>query len=69
VEINFWRSREKESGVSIHCKKIYRIPVIFFTKPFRNGNIPHADKGYFGALQRRNFLSFEEVKVFLFLQG
>jgi hypothetical protein len=30
---------------------------------------PYADKGFFGALQRRNVLSFEEGKVFLFLQG
>ncbi len=50
-------------------KKIYRIPVFFFTKPFRNGKTPYADKGFFGALQRRNFLSFEEGKVFLSLQG
>jgi hypothetical protein len=50
-------------------KKIYRIPVFFFTKPFRNGKTPHVDNGFFGPLQRRNYFSFEEGKVFLFLQG
>jgi hypothetical protein len=50
-------------------KKIYRIPVFFLPNLSETGNHPYADKGFFGALQRRNFLSFEEGKVFLFLQG
>jgi hypothetical protein len=54
---------------SVHCKKKFtEFLYFFFTKPFRNGKTPHADKGFFGAFQRRNFLSFEEGKVFLFLQ-
>ncbi len=48
-------------------KKIYRIPV-FFYQTFQKRENPYADKGFFGALQRRNFLSFEG-KVFLSLQG
>jgi hypothetical protein len=50
----------------MYVKKITEF-LYFFTKPFRNGE--NADMGFFGALQRRNFLSFEEGKVFLFLQG
>jgi hypothetical protein len=49
-------------------KKIYRIPV-FFYQTFQKRENPYADKGFFGAPQRRNFLSFEDRKVFLFLQG
>ena len=43
-------------------KKIYRIPVFFFYQTFQKRENPYADKGFFGALQRRNFLSFEEGK-------
>jgi hypothetical protein len=50
-------------------KKIYRIPVFFFYQTFQKRENPYADKGFFGALQRRKFLSFEEGKVFLSLQG
>jgi hypothetical protein len=54
---------------SYTVKKIYRIPVFFFYQTFQKRENPYADKGFFGALQRRNFLSFEEEKVFLSLQG
>jgi hypothetical protein len=47
---------------------MYRIPV-FFYQTFQKRENPNADKGFFDALQRRNFLSFEDGKVFLFLQG
>jgi hypothetical protein len=49
-------------------KKIHRIPVFFFYQTFQKRESPYADKGFFGALQRRDFLSFEEGKVFLLLQ-
>ncbi len=60
---------KKNSGIAHTVKKIYRIPVFFFYQTFQKRENPYADKGFFGALQRRNFLSFEEGKVFLFLQG
>jgi hypothetical protein len=49
----------------------FRIPTETFNfyQTFQKRENPYADKGFFGALQRRNFLSFEEGKVFLFLQG
>jgi hypothetical protein len=53
----------------IHCKKNLQNSCIFFYQTFQKRENPYADKGFFGALQRRNFLSFEEGKVFLFLQG
>jgi hypothetical protein len=55
--------------LSYTVKKIYRIPVFFFYQTLQKRENPYADKGFFGALQRRNFLSFEEGKVFLSLQG
>ncbi len=38
-------------------KKIYRIPVFFLPNLSETGK-PYADKGFFGDLKRRNFLSF-----------
>lgn len=55
--------------VLIHCKKNLQNSCIFFYQTFQKRENPYADKGFFGALQRRNFLSFEEGKVFLSLQG
>ncbi len=37
----------------------------FFYQTFQKRENPYADKGFFDSLQRRNFLSFEEGKVFL----
>ena len=54
---------------TIHCKKNLQNSCIFFYQTFQKRENPYADKGFFGALQRRNFLSFEEGKVFLSLQG
>jgi hypothetical protein len=53
----------------IHCKKFLQNSCIFFYQTFQKRENSYADKGFFGALQRRNFLSFEEGKVFLSLQG
>jgi hypothetical protein len=54
-------------------KKIYRIPVNFFTKPFRNGKTPYADKeflvpsreGIFCLLRREKYSSFCRGNFFL----
>jgi hypothetical protein len=53
----------------VHCKKNLQNFCIFFLPNLSETENPYADKGFFGALQRRNFLSFEEGKVFLSLQG
>ncbi len=53
----------------LHCKKNLQNSCIFFYQTFQKRENPYADKGFFGARQRRNFLSFEEGKVFLSLQG
>jgi hypothetical protein len=60
---------EKPIDLSMHCKKNLQNSCIFFYQTFQKRENPYADKGFFGALQRRNFLSFEEGKVFLSLQG
>jgi hypothetical protein len=59
----------KNNKAFIHCKKNLQNSCIFFYQTFQKRENPYADKGFFGALQRRNFLSFEEGKVFLSLQG
>jgi hypothetical protein len=51
--------------VNYTVKKNFQI----FYQTFQKWENPYADKGFFGALQRRKFLSFEEGKVFLFLPG
>jgi hypothetical protein len=48
--------------------KNYRIPVFFLPKLSETGK-PLCWQGISCALQRRDFLSFEEEKVFLLLQG
>jgi len=53
----------------LHCKKNLKNSCIFFYQTFQKRENPYAFKGIFGALQRRDFLSFEEGKVFLLLQG
>jgi hypothetical protein len=58
-----------EMATSVHCKKNLQNSCIYFYQTFQKRENPYADKGFFGALQRRNCLSFEEGKVFLSLQG
>jgi hypothetical protein len=53
----------------MNCKKNLQIPCIFFYQNFQKRENPYADKGFFAAFQRRNFLSFEKGKVSLLLQG
>ncbi len=50
-------------------KNFYRIPVFFFTKPFRNGKTPMLTRDFLVPSREEIFLSFEEGKVFLFLQS
>ncbi len=51
-------------------KKKLQNSCIFFYQTFQKRENPsYADKGFFDSLQRRNFLAFEEEKVFLSLQG
>ncbi len=61
--------RRKDHLLLLHCKKFLQNSCIFFYQTFQKRENPYADKGFFGALQRRNFLFFEEGKVFLSLQG
>jgi hypothetical protein len=62
--------RNVPSASQLPCtvKKITEFLYLFY-KTFQKRQNAYADKGFFGALQRRNFLSFEEGKVFLFLEG
>ena len=60
--------RLQEVGWPYTVKKFTEF-LYFFYQTFQKRENPYADKGFFGALQRRNFLSLEEGKVFLFLQG
>ncbi len=50
-------------------KKFTEFLYFFLPNLYQKRENPYADKEFFGALQRRNFLSFEEENVFLFLQG
>jgi hypothetical protein len=63
------------SGVGARCtvKKIYRIPVFFFTKPFRNGKTPMLTRdflvptreGIFCLLRREKYSSLCRGNFFL----
>ncbi len=63
------REAKGDNKLMLHCKKFLQNSCIIFHQTFQKRENPYADKGFFDALQRRNFLSFEEGKVFLSLQG
>jgi len=58
-----------KKGKGLYNVKIFTEFLYFFYQAFQKQENPYADMGFFGAHQRRNFLYFEEGKVFLSLQG
>ncbi len=55
--------------MTIHCKKISRIPVFFFTKPFRNGKTPMLTRDFLVPSREGNFCLLRREKYSSFCRG